>query len=272
MRTNVELTKRKHNFNDSIVEFSLKDISIFSNQDFGDDCYEYMFKYWEDTYIYNKKTNNYKLLWFDVRQSFSDLKKRSWGLKKEEHKILKLLFGSCTMEISTVPWYITMLKDTINIFYLFQIYWFTVWMMDEVYKYAILIAVITMYSIFGEIVDIRENLNRLQKMAIYECPVKIRRIDENGIAYFIEVMSGDLVPGDVFVVPENWIFPCDVVLISGEAVINEAMLTGESTASHKIEIPNDAITLSEFDMLNLEQVIRKLEFLILSINSNTFFM
>ena len=32
------------------------------------------------------------------------------------------------------------------------------------------------------------------------------------------------------------------------------MLTGESTASHKIEIPNDNNLLNEFDILNSEQV------------------
>ena len=236
------------------MESNLKDIDIFNNQNFDDYYYEYTFKYREDIYVYDKRANSYKLINFDVRQNFNDLKKRIWGLKKEEHKKLKKLFGSWTMEISTAPWYLTMFKDSVNLFYVFQIYGFTVWMLDGLIGYAVMIIVMMSYSIFGELVDIRENLNRLQRMAHYEWPVKIRRIDENGNAYFRETMSGDLVPGDIFIVPEGNVFPCDAVLISGEAVINEAMLTGESTASHKTEIPNDTTTLTEFDMLNSEQV------------------
>ena len=118
-----------------------------------------------------------------------------------------------------------------------------------------MIILMILYSIIGELVDIRENLNRLQRMAHYECPVRVRRTDENGNSYFREIMSGDLVPGDVFVVPENLTLPCDALILSGEAIINESMLTGESTASNKIEIPNSEQNLSEFSILNNAQVI-----------------
>ena len=67
-------------------------------------------------------------------------------------------------------------------------------------------------------------------------------------------MSGELVPGEVFVVPEKYALPWDAILISGEAIVNEAMLTGESTASNKIEIPNEEILLSDFNVLNTKQV------------------
>ena len=37
-----------------------------------------------------------------------------------------------------------------------------------------------------------------------------------------------MVPGDVIVVPSNSTMPCDMVLLSGQCVVNESMLTGES--------------------------------------------
>jgi cation-transporting ATPase 13A3/4/5 len=42
------------------------------------------------------------------------------------------------------------------------------------------------------------------------------------------ISSDNLVPGDVIEVPENTLMPCDVVLLYGSAIVNEAMLTGES--------------------------------------------
>ena len=42
-----------------------------------------------------------------------------------------------------------------------------------------------------------------------------------------EVDSEDLVPGDVLVIPRNGMsMPCDAALLSGNCIVNEAMLTG----------------------------------------------
>lgn len=42
-----------------------------------------------------------------------------------------------------------------------------------------------------------------------------------------EILSTDLVPGDLMVIPSNGtIMPCDAVLVSGTCIVNESMLTG----------------------------------------------
>lgn len=43
-----------------------------------------------------------------------------------------------------------------------------------------------------------------------------------------EISSSELVPGDVIVVPDNSLMPCDMVLLTGSCIVNESMLTGES--------------------------------------------
>ena len=112
-----------------------------------------------------------------------------------------------------------------------------------------------MYSLYTELIDFRENINKLHKLANYEIIVKVKRINAKGNTYYEETKSSDLVPGDVFVVPDKSLLPCDALLIAGEAVVNEAMLTGESTVSHKIEIPKNKNVLTEFDITNFEQVL-----------------
>jgi cation-transporting ATPase 13A3/4/5 len=43
-----------------------------------------------------------------------------------------------------------------------------------------------------------------------------------------EAMSTELVPGDVIVIPSNgMIMPCDAVLVHGNCIVNESMLTGD---------------------------------------------
>ena len=45
---------------------------------------------------------------------------------------------------------------------------------------------------------------------------------------FQMISSGQLVPGDVIVVPSNCMMPCDLLLLTGSCIVNESMLTGES--------------------------------------------
>ena len=52
-----------------------------------------------------------------------------------------------------------------------------------------------------------------------------------------EIDSTELVPGDIVVVPEGSNLPCDLVLLTGTAIVNEAMLTGESIPVMKSSLP-----------------------------------
>ena len=65
-----------------------------------------------------------------------------------------------------------------------------------------------------------------------------------------------IVPGDVIVVPEGYKIPCDAILLNGECVVNEAMLTGESIPQIKVAIPkNDAgdESIEDFSIENKRQ-------------------
>lgn len=62
-------------------------------------------------------------------------------------------------------------------------------------------------------------------MATFICPVRRLCYQSNETE---EVLSGELVPGDLIEIPNNFVLPCDVVLLSGQCVVNEAMLTGIS--------------------------------------------
>lgn len=51
------------------------------------------------------------------------------------------------------------------------------------------------------------------------------------------IQSVELVPGDVIEIPENCSIPCDICLLTGSCIVNEAMLTGESIPVIKNSIP-----------------------------------
>lgn len=67
-------------------------------------------------------------------------------------------------------------------------------------------------------------MKNLRNLAYYECEVNVKR--DGG---FKKVLSNELMPGDIIEVPQQKKMPCDAIMLEGTAVVNEAMLTGEST-------------------------------------------
>lgn len=48
------------------------------------------------------------------------------------------------------------------------------------------------------------------------------------------VSSADLVPGDCISLPaDGMLVPCDAALLTGECMVNESMLTGESPGTRR---------------------------------------
>ena len=53
------------------------------------------------------------------------------------------------------------------------------------------------------------------------------------------IPAKNLVPGDVLIIPSyGCIMPCDAVLLTGNCILNESMLTGESVPVTKTPIPS----------------------------------
>lgn len=84
--------------------------------------------------------------------------------------------------------------------------------------------------------------------------VKVKRVND-GNAENIEIESKRIVPGDIIYVPEGYKMPCDAILLNGECIVNEAMLTGEGIPQIKVPLPsNDNTTMiEEFSIENKQQ-------------------
>jgi len=76
------------------------------------------------------------------------------------------------------------------------------------------------------------NMKIFRNMTIPDVDIQVRR---EGI--WSTIKSSDLVPGDLVVVARSGdesIMACDILLLSGTCIMNEAMLTGESTPQMKV--------------------------------------
>lgn len=125
-------------------------------------------------------------------------------------------------------------------FYIFQIASLILWSLDSYYYYAVCIFVISVISITTTLIETRSTMKRLREISHFECEVRVLRN-----SFWRQVMSADLVPGDVYEVsdPSLTQFPCDSLLLAGDCIVNESMLTGESVPVSKIPATDQSLDL-----------------------------
>ena len=161
------------------------------------------------------------------------------GLTFEEQKHQRDIFGECDLDIHVKSFFKLLMEEFADPFYLFQVFSIALWYSNQYEYYATIIVVTTLVSLFVGTFETRKNLKNIQVMSRYSCPVNILRKDlETNQPMFVTKSSKELVPGDIFELQEEGLaMPCDCLLIQGTVIINEAMLTGESTPIIKSQIP-----------------------------------
>ena len=191
-------------------------------------------------YIYNENTNSFNGLKYFIKttqdkfhQTFIN------GLDHDEVVFHKSIFGECDIDIKIHSTWQILLNELTDPFYLFQLYSIILWYCNEYEAYSTVIVVLTIISLITSVCETRANLVQLHKMSKYSCQVNLYRKDETGNLVSTAVESTELVPGDLFEVPEDGLsMPCDAILLNGTVIINESMLTGESTPIVKTHMPS----------------------------------
>lgn len=174
--------------------------------------------------------------WWDSQ--WTDVKAMKQGLDSEERDPRDQVFGQNVIEIKQKSIPELLLDEAFHPFYIFQIASLLLWSLDEYYYYACAIFLISVFSITSTVVETRSTMNRLREISRFECDVRVLR---NG--FWRQSVSSDLVPGDVYEVSDPSLsqLPCDSLLLAGDCIINESMLTGESIPVSKVPITDDVI-------------------------------
>ncbi|KAF3935735.1 hypothetical protein ABW19_dt0209217 [Dactylella cylindrospora] len=165
------------------------------------------------------------------------------GVDSDQRDQRASVFGSNVIDIEEKSTMNLFLDEVFHPFYVFQIASIILWSMDEYYYYATCIFLISVVSITSTLIETKATMKRLREISKFICDVRVLR---NG--YWRYVSSADLVPGDVYEVtdPNLTLFPCDSVLLSGDCIVNESMLTGESVPVSKVPCTDEA--LRELDL------------------------
>ncbi|KAI0093395.1 Ca-transporting ATPase [Irpex rosettiformis] len=155
------------------------------------------------------------------------------GLSKGVHRQRLTLFGPNVIDIEGKSTISLLIDEVIHPFYVFQIASIVLWSLDDYYYYAFCIALISAISIITTLIETKKTITRMREMSRFSCPVNVYRDGE-----WQECISESLVPGDIvnLLNPPLHVLPADLFLLSGDAIVNESMLTGESVPVSKIPV------------------------------------
>uniref|UniRef100_A0A4W3IYZ7 ATPase cation transporting 13A2 n=1 Tax=Callorhinchus milii TaxID=7868 RepID=A0A4W3IYZ7_CALMI len=151
------------------------------------------------------------------------------------------VYGPNIIDVPVKPYFTLLVEEVLNPFYIFQILSIALWMAETYYYYAACILFISFISIAVSLYQTRKQSVTLRNMV--KLTVKVQVCRDTGEEEMVN--SQDLVPGDCIVIPSNGLLmPCDATLLTGECMVNESMLTGESIPVLKTTLPDLDLTYS----------------------------
>lgn len=210
---------------------------------------EVVVRHQAELFFINKKN---KYVWDESVQLFRKLRNideslnqsdffKMQGLTGSEVKERFLEYGENIIKISVPPVLHLVIHEGLNPFFLFQAYTVILWTLQFYWKFAVIIAITSVISVTVSVWETRRQNRNLRDKMKSESKVKVLRNSRE-----IELSSKELVPGDQILLPATggYIVECDAVLVSGSAVANESMLTGESIPVTKVSIPDENVKFS----------------------------
>ncbi|KAJ1968270.1 hypothetical protein IWQ62_001346 [Dispira parvispora] len=202
------------------------------------------FEHRHNRFLFNPNNDRFVHIhsWKDKQWAHQPLAVRE-GLTKDHLQDRTVLFGSNSIDIPARPVVQLLLDEVLHPFYVFQIMSIILWFCDTYYYYAACILVISIVSIITTYRETRTNERKMREMSRFTCTLAVFRDHR-----WQDLASDQLVPGDVFEISDSRLtqVPCDAMLLEGDCIVNESMLTGES-----IPVSKSPATLKTFFDLDL---------------------
>lgn len=150
-------------------------------------------------------------------------------------------YGHNTFDIP-VPTFTELWKEhAVAPFFIFQMFCVGLWLLDDYWYYSLFTLVMLVGFESTVVWQRQRTLNEFRGMSIQPYEIWVYRLNT-----WVQITSDKLLPGDLVSVgrtKEDSGVACDMLLVEGTAIVNEAMLSGESTPLLKDSVqlrPNDA--------------------------------
>lgn len=146
-----------------------------------------------------------------------------------------------------IPSFLDLFKEhAVAPFFVFQLFCVALWFLDEQWYYSLFSVFMLVSFEMTTVFQRKTTMTEFQSMGIKPFDIYVLRDGK-----WLQMQTDQLLPGDIVSVTrthDESAIPCDLLLLSGTAIMNEAMLSGESTPLLKESIqlrPGDEFLLPE---------------------------
>ncbi|XP_070508249.1 polyamine-transporting ATPase 13A3 isoform X2 [Chironomus tepperi] len=156
------------------------------------------------------------------------------GISDLTRSIRRLVYGDNKIDVVIKSWGELLFLEALNPFYVFQVFSVVLWFSYNYYYYACVIILMTAFGIFFSIRQTLKNQKALYATVFSVDTATVVKEDKSSVVMDTKF----LVPGDILKIPSSGCtMQCDAVLLSGNCILDESMLTGESVPVTKTPLP-----------------------------------
>ncbi|KAI5478803.1 cation-transporting ATPase 4 [Pseudohyphozyma bogoriensis] len=187
------------------------------------------FSYQRDTYQYSPETRSFARLSYpcDSAPTLDSLKPSTGLATAKEIDAVRRDYGKNIFDIPVPTFAELFAEHAVAPFFVFQVFCVGLWCLDDYWYYSLftlfMLIVFECTTVFQRLRTVGE----FRSMSIKPYPINVRREGK-----WVEIQTDELLPGDVVSIvrtKEDSGVPCDLLLLKGSCIVNEAMLSGEST-------------------------------------------
>jgi len=212
------------------------------------------FHFQKKKFIWNAEKKHFEKLQYLHDKDMATFQK-SLGLSSREQVSQAIdLYGPNNFDIP-VPTFQELFKEhMIAPFFVFQLFCVALWFLDDMWYYSLFTLVMLFVFESTVVMQRLQSMKEMRSMSMKPYNIMVHRSGQ-----WKTVTTEDLLPGDLVSITrqkdEGNAIPCDMVLVDGTAIVNEAMLSGESTPLLKESValrdPNDELDEKGDDKLHI---------------------
>ncbi|XP_021755121.1 probable manganese-transporting ATPase PDR2 [Chenopodium quinoa] len=197
---------------------------------------EIFFDFRKQRFIYSKEKETFYKLPFPTKETFGYYLKNTGHGSEAKVVAATEKWGRNVFEYPQPTFQKLMKEHCMEPFFVFQVFCVGLWCLDEYWYYS-LFTLFMLFMFESTMAKTRlKTLTELRRVRVDSQTLMVHRCGK-----WVKLSGTDLLPGDVISIGrasgqngEDKSVPADMLLLAGSAIVNEAILTGESTPQWKV--------------------------------------